>query len=267
MANAALLGTIGDQTSSQAAGAISALMPSGVILPFGGSTAPTGWLVCDGSAISRTTYANLFAAIGTSHGYGDNSTTFNLPDFRGRFMRGVDGTAGRDPDKATRTAAATGGNTGNNVGSIQTNATAKNGLSATAGTVTTTVNGLKNQLNGTSGGVSAGHYHGISGEGDHTHQQYVTANPGLGPYNTRLDYNSDANNLATYPQVQTGGAGAHSHGGGTGGQSVDHSHSWDFGGSATFSASGTTPAQAVTVGNGDNETRPLNINVNYIIKV
>ena len=56
------------------------LMPSGVILPFGGSTAPTGFLICDGSAVSRTDYANLFDVIGTTYGSGDGSTTFNLPN-------------------------------------------------------------------------------------------------------------------------------------------------------------------------------------------
>jgi microcystin-dependent protein len=95
------------------------LLPTGTVSPFAGTSAPTGWLFCDGSAVSRTTYADLFTAIGTSCGTGDGSTTFNLPDYRGRFMRGVDGSAARDPDKATRTAMATGGNTGNNVGSVQ----------------------------------------------------------------------------------------------------------------------------------------------------
>ena len=94
-------------------------IPSGVVFPFAGSTAPYGYLVCDGSAISRSDYPSLFAALGTSHGSGDGSTTFNLPDYRGRFMRGVDGTAGNDPDKAARTAMAAGGNTGNMVGSVQ----------------------------------------------------------------------------------------------------------------------------------------------------
>lgn len=51
---------------------------------FGGTAAPTGWLMCQGQAISRTTYANLFTAIGTAFGAGDGSTTFNLPDLRGR---------------------------------------------------------------------------------------------------------------------------------------------------------------------------------------
>ena len=54
--------------------------PTGMITPFGGSTAPEGWLVCDGSAISRTDYADLFAVIGTTYGDGDGSSTFNLPE-------------------------------------------------------------------------------------------------------------------------------------------------------------------------------------------
>ena len=63
--------------------------PSGLISAFGGAVAPTRYLICDGSAVSRTTYANLFAAIGTAWGSGDGSTTFNLPDLRGMFLRGA----------------------------------------------------------------------------------------------------------------------------------------------------------------------------------
>jgi microcystin-dependent protein len=59
------------------------------------STAPIGWVLCDGSAVSRTTYAALFAAIGTTFGAGNGTTTFNLPDLRGRVPVGVDGSAGR----------------------------------------------------------------------------------------------------------------------------------------------------------------------------
>lgn len=95
------------------------VMPVGTVLPYFGTTAPQGWLLCDGAAISRSTYNELFTVIGTSCGYGNNSTTFNLPDLRGMFLRGVDGTAGNDPDKTSRTALNTGGNTGNNIGSYQ----------------------------------------------------------------------------------------------------------------------------------------------------
>jgi len=61
-----------------------ALNPAGAMVMFGGASAPTGWLLCDGAAVSRTTYAILFAAIGTTWGVGNGSTTFNVPDLRGR---------------------------------------------------------------------------------------------------------------------------------------------------------------------------------------
>jgi len=72
------------------------LIPVGMISPFAMSTAPTGWLECDGSAVSRTTYADLFTALSTTHGSGDGSTTFNVPDLRGEFIRGWDNGKGTD---------------------------------------------------------------------------------------------------------------------------------------------------------------------------
>ncbi|HDY86790.1 MAG TPA: hypothetical protein ENH82_01595 [bacterium] len=98
------------------------LVPVGVPLPFCGASAPTGFLMCDGAAVSRTTYAVLYAVIGDAFGEGDGSTTFNTPKFRGMFLRGVDDGEGNDPDAAGRTAMATGGNTGDNVGSVQPDA-------------------------------------------------------------------------------------------------------------------------------------------------
>lgn len=68
-------------------------IPTGSFLPFGGSSAPSGYLLCDGSAISRTTYSALFAVISSNYGSGNGSTTFNLPDTRGIFIRGA-GTSG-----------------------------------------------------------------------------------------------------------------------------------------------------------------------------
>ena len=64
-------------------------MKTGFTAPFAGSTPPDGYLACDGSAVSRTTYAALFTAIGITHGSGNGSTTFNLPDMRGLFIRGA----------------------------------------------------------------------------------------------------------------------------------------------------------------------------------
>jgi microcystin-dependent protein len=63
--------------------------PPGIILAYPSATAPTGWLLCNGQAVSRTTYADLFAVISTNYGVGDGSTTFNLPDYRGMFLRGA----------------------------------------------------------------------------------------------------------------------------------------------------------------------------------
>jgi len=95
---------------------LEALLPPGTIIAFGGPAGaatdggaggiPPGWLLCDGSAVSRATYASLFGAIGINFGGGDGITTFNLPDMRGRFLRGVDHGAGRDPDAANRAASA-----------------------------------------------------------------------------------------------------------------------------------------------------------------
>lgn len=63
--------------------------PAGIIMPFAGTVAPQGCLFCDGSAVSRTTYAELFSVIGTTYGEGDGETTFNVPDLSGRVVIGV----------------------------------------------------------------------------------------------------------------------------------------------------------------------------------
>jgi len=71
------------------------LLPVGVFFPYAGAAAPSGYLLCDGSAVSRTTYAALFTAIGTSYGVGDGSTTFNVPDMKGRVPAGKEASATR----------------------------------------------------------------------------------------------------------------------------------------------------------------------------
>lgn len=83
----------------------SEIVPIGSIqaLAYVPSVLPTGYLACDGSAISRTTYADLFSIIGTTYGSGDLSTTFNLPDLRGVFLRGLDQGKGYDPGRVIGT--------------------------------------------------------------------------------------------------------------------------------------------------------------------
>jgi len=92
--------------------------PVGIVIPFASETVPTGWLECNGASLLRSSYAALFAAIGTVHGTAD-ATHFNLPDMRGYFVRGWDHGAANDPGAASRTAAATGGATGDHVGTVQ----------------------------------------------------------------------------------------------------------------------------------------------------
>lgn len=157
--------------------------PPGTVVAFagvvGGAVAPpAGWLLCDGAAVSRTTYAALFAAIGTTAGGGDGATTFNLPDYRGRFIRGVDQGVGRDPDAASRGAMALGGNTGDSVGTVESQALASHG-------------------------------HGVSDPG-HSHPQLVSANPGACPGSgiIRIDYAGDTTNACGYSQgTNTAGSG------------------------------------------------------------
>lgn len=65
-------------------------LPVGIIMPFAGSSAPTGYQFCNGQALDRSTFSNLFSAIGTTYGVGDGSSTFNVPDLRGRVIAGLD---------------------------------------------------------------------------------------------------------------------------------------------------------------------------------
>ena len=84
---------------------------SGMMMPFAGTSAPTGWLFCDGSAVAAATYGDLFTAIGTT--YGGDSTNFNLPDLRGRAIAGKDDMGGTSANRLT---AQTGGLNGDTLG-------------------------------------------------------------------------------------------------------------------------------------------------------
>lgn len=110
--------------SATATATITQPFPAGTVIPYAGTLASLGglaalgWLVCNGMTMQISKYKTLYQAIGTAFG-GDGTNTFNLPDLRGQFLRGVDSGAGVDPDVNSRTAQAPGGNTGGNVGSRQ----------------------------------------------------------------------------------------------------------------------------------------------------
>ncbi len=97
-------GTIKATTTSAFSSAIAPELggvPTGTTLPYAGSSAPNGYLLCDGTAISRTTYATLFGVVGSTYGAGDGLTTFNVPDLRGRVVIMQDGAANRITSAST----------------------------------------------------------------------------------------------------------------------------------------------------------------------
>jgi len=229
--------------------------PTGVILPFGGSSSsvPDGWLLCNGASLLRTLYVNLFAAIGTAWGAADGSH-FNLPDLQGRFLRGVDNGTGRDPDAGTRIASNTGGNTGNNVGTVQ-------------GIATSLASGTQSGTKSTSGlTVSSSNFTptGSIGYSDlsHTHSGSTSYVNGGNPGNdTITEYGGGGASVRAFSYNQQPQAGnqswqQHSHTFGTSTASLNHNHSF----------SGNAGAVSTSLGAADNETRPINVYVHYIIK-
>lgn len=186
-------------------------MPAGVVVPFAGPTSniPPGWLLCDGSIVSNLDFPGLFSAIGEAHGDGNDGpggTLFNLPDYRGAFLRGVDQTAGRDPGAKDREAAAFGGNAGNLVGSVQGDATAEPITPFTTD--------------------SAGsHTHSINSAGQHSH----TVSSILVPGGSSGDQNGSPR-FASAATRGTSSAGNHSHSMNSAGV---HSHSLSGGDAET----------------------------------
>jgi microcystin-dependent protein len=94
--------------------------PCGMVAPYAGSAAPSGWLLCFGQAVSRTTYAGLFATISTTYGAGDASTTFNLPDLRGRVVAGKDDMGGSSANRLTDQSGGLNGDTLGDTGGSET---------------------------------------------------------------------------------------------------------------------------------------------------
>lgn len=124
---------------------------TGTVLAFSGSTAPDGWLLCHGQAVSRETYSHLFAAIGTTYGAGDGTTTFNLPDIRGRAIAGLDNMGGSAAGRLTsagglnaNTLGAAGGSQTHTLTEAQMPAHSHTGSTAEAGAHTHSVSSVMN---------------------------------------------------------------------------------------------------------------------------
>ena len=147
------------------------VIPPGAIMPFAMNSAPSGWLAADGAAVSRTTYATLFAAIGALYGAGNGSTTFNLPDLRGYFVRGsgtnADGTSSGSFGLKQADGFKSHTHTENSAGSH-----AHTGSTYAAGSHTHTISGWTTDDGGgayVAGSPTSGTTRNISNAGDHSH--------------------------------------------------------------------------------------------------
>jgi microcystin-dependent protein len=233
--------------------------PAGTVVSWAGAATslPTGYLLCDGSAISRTAYSDLFAVIGTTHGSGDGSTTFNLPNLVERFVLGADGS---DP-----TVASTGGTSDAIL--VSHSHTINNHTHSFSGSGSDTVN---ISVSGTTGNQSANHTHVFSTDtqGNHNHQWGTDDNQGAGGGTN----NPDANGGQAWKGT-TSTNGAHSHSGTTSGVSNNHNHTFSGSGSdnVSISVSGTTgnPSNTGTNAQGSSATganMPPYYALCYIIK-
>lgn len=137
-------------------------VPIGSMVIWPAALAPSGWLLCDGSQVSRTTYVTLFSLLGTSYGAGDGITTFNLPDLRQRFPLG-------------KAAAGTGSNLGDTGGAIDHTHTLSGSVSATGSTST---DGSHTHGGSTGSGGSHNHTATTSSDGSHSHSVTGSTNDG-----------------------------------------------------------------------------------------
>jgi microcystin-dependent protein len=204
--------------------------PVGSFKPFGGTTAPTGWLLCDGSAVSRTTYANLFAVLGTSYGAGDGSTTFNLPDTRGRTIVG----------KNSATFAVLGA-----TGGAET-------VVADLASHTHTGPSHTHTVSGTTGSDTSDHVHaGTTDSGGPSGATILTF--------TTLDVTSGG--ASARVNSITEGSTSHTHTYTTGGRSSNHNHNF----SATSNPAGTGVTGSAGTGGGHSNLQPYQV-ANHIVK-
>jgi microcystin-dependent protein len=161
----AVTGAITATTTISATGGLTGMgaVPIGAIADYAGSSAPSGWLLCYGQAVSRTTYASLFSAISTTYGTGDGSTTFNVPDCRGRVSAGKDDMGGTSANRLTDQTDGLNGDTLGDTGGTETQAYTQQGTftSATPSSNTT--------ADGFDGGSSV-----TAGDSSHTHATTIS---------------------------------------------------------------------------------------------
>lgn len=254
------------------------LNPVGVIVQFVGSVAPSGYFVCDGSEVSRSTYSDLYAVIGDSYGDGDGSTTFNLPDFRGGFIRGYvgwdsDDFETTDVDIGTETITISGGHSINRTGfpvRFSSTTTLPTGISANTTYWAIYVSSTQFKIASSRSNAISGTPIDLTSVGSGTHTVSQWADHEAGSRVASTDGGNAGNSLGAY---QDDAFQSHKHqlregvttpGGGGAAYTWVHS---GFG----FSSNPTNMSTPVNDGVGgvsrtSTETRPANYLVNYLIK-
>lgn len=225
-------------------------IPVGMIMPWSKGTTPSGFLVCDGSAISRVDYAALFEAIGTTHGVGDGSTTFNVPDLRGRLPVG-------DDNGVTYTVADTGGSA-SVTPTVNKSGSASGSLNGApdAGNLAVSVSGNVNVANTTlTNSTIPSHTHPYR---DGHPYQGVESQTGLQSGNYRANYASGGNTPSLNTQ-STGSGGAHGHTGG-------HNLSGSMTGAPGLGTLGVTINDNIAVSADAIDTRSPYLALRYVIK-
>lgn len=247
-------------------------MPIGAVAPFAGATGPAGWLKCDGAAVSRTTYANLFTVIGTTFGSGDNSTTFNLPDLRSEFIRGRPDSRALGSKQAASFASHTHPTSDPGHAHAVSDPGHAHGISIQSGAVSSD---HTHAWGAQTGGESAAHTHGVSDPG-HSHG-YTHVGSGT-PQIDGADIGSLVYQVSVADTTTHNGTGislgtesaAHSHyvSGQTGGISANHSHAVNGTSAAAATGLGVAGAYSgLSIGvNGGIETVPQNMALDYYIK-
>lgn len=251
-----ITGTLGATTVNATtvnAGTVVGALPAGAIMDFAGPTPPAGWIACDGAAISRTSYAQLFANIGGTWGAGDGSTTFNVPNFINRFRRHRDN-----------------GGTSGVVGTLQASQNQSHNHTYSGSTGTESVN-HSHSMNFTSGAADRDHSHTFSG----TTGSMNRSNPHTHPYSHAQPNTSTTGGggfgIMSSLQGDTTGATdinhEHAYSGTTSGFSTNHFHNIS-GTTSTESAAHSHAFSGTTSGGSADgaEARPLSATVLTCIK-
>jgi len=222
----------------------------GVVEMLARSTAPQGWLKANGALVSRTTYAALFAAIGTLYGVGDGSTTFALPDLRGEFIRGFDDAKGTDAGRV--------------MGSAQAQGTLSHTHTFTGSAMTTHDHGLTVGVNSVAHAHSFADSSSATGTGSANHVHNMPSRvPNIA---TGTGFGLGAGVTYTDNKDTDSSGAAHTHtvavSGTTGNNNANHTHTIDITAVTAGTPAGTIAAQV----GGLTETRPRNIALLACIK-